>query len=646
MMKGLRRRLKSEARLWQSSALPGVAIIAAVAMARLTGLLQPLEWMALDRMLLLRPAEPMDERIVIIGINENDLHSLKTYPVPDGVLARLITQLQQYQPSAIGLDIFRDIPVEPGHRELAKIFQSTPNLFVVEKTLDQKTGEAVNPPAILPPGQAGFADMPLDADGYTRRSLLSTTDPNNPNGDAKFSLVARLADQYLHQTKGLELANASPPNDPNAMQFGTTILPQFTSHTGGYVGADAGGYQMLLNVRGGRKPFRVLSLSDVQDGRFRPEWLRNHIVLIGITAVSVKDVVNSAAVSSPNPGLVNGVEIQAHGVSQLVSAVLDHRPLLRTWAEGWEYVWIVGWGLLGIVVGRVLGFTVAEVAPTPWKILLAVGIASLGLGAIGGGFLLIGWWVPVVPAMMGLIFNGAGLTAALFYRYDQEIRARLKDRQQVIDQTFDAIHNGPLQRLALLLREAQENPSFPPPVISELNLLNQELREVNDAIRQETLHQVDSSYFSSNLELDVELPLHELLRQVYETTLDRDFLGFQTIKVCFPVFKPIGNFSLTLEQKRSLCRFLEEALCNVGKHAVEATKLWVFCGPEDGKQVIRVKDNGVSAVPIGTSPNGPTASSLRIGLGTRQANSLAKQLKGEFRRFGHMPQGIVCELVW
>jgi adenylate cyclase len=33
------------------------------------------------------------------------------------------------QPRAIGLDIYRDLPVEPGHEKLVQVFKSTPNLI-------------------------------------------------------------------------------------------------------------------------------------------------------------------------------------------------------------------------------------------------------------------------------------------------------------------------------------------------------------------------------------------------------------------------------------------------------------------------------------------------------------------------------------
>ncbi len=369
----------------------------------------------------------------------------------------------------------------------------------------------------------------------------------------------------------------------------------------------------------------MLSLGDMKAGRFQPDWIRGRIVLIGITAVSVKDVVNSAAIPSPNPGLVNGVELQAHGISQLLSAVLDGRPLLRTWAEGWEYLWIVGWGVIGMGLGRVLR--------SPWKVLLAVGITSVGLGGICYGLLLVGWWVPIVPAMMGLIFNGAGLTAALFYRYEQEIRARLKDRQQVIDQTFDAIHNGPLQQLAKLLREVQENPAVPRPVVTDLQALNQNLRAVYDSMQQETVHHADRLSLSHDLDLDLQTPLAELLQAVYDSTLNRDLTGFLTLKLVIPQFDPMVDRHLTPAQKRSLCRFLEEALCNVGKHAVAATKLWVFCGQENGDQVVRVTDNGTGMVAlidtaVGTPLDRMTDSATRIrhATGDRAGQATARHV--------------------
>ena len=63
------KRFKEEIIFWRVGILPGFVIVALVIAARLTGLLQFLELSALDNFLRLRPEEPVDERIVNVGIN-------------------------------------------------------------------------------------------------------------------------------------------------------------------------------------------------------------------------------------------------------------------------------------------------------------------------------------------------------------------------------------------------------------------------------------------------------------------------------------------------------------------------------------------------------------------------------------------------
>src|SRR5687767_8079531 len=94
--------------------LPGAAVMGVIIAARLTGSMQGLEWSAFDRMLRSRPPEPMDERVVVVGITERDISRLGTYPIPDRTLAELLTTLQSYQPTAIGVDLFRDLAVPSG----------------------------------------------------------------------------------------------------------------------------------------------------------------------------------------------------------------------------------------------------------------------------------------------------------------------------------------------------------------------------------------------------------------------------------------------------------------------------------------------------------------------------------------------------
>jgi CHASE2 domain-containing sensor protein len=433
MQQFLWRWLQQEWRIWRVGALPGLAVIGLVVLLRGLGTLQFLEWTALDYFLRSRPAEPMDERVLIVGINEDDIRQLQKYPIPDQELVALLQKIQSHQPSVIGFDIVRDYASE--QNQLSQAFQKSSNWMAIERIqMFEEDEEQTSAPAGVAPEQVGFVNAMLDDDKALRRSLLSATDVN---GEYHFSLTARLAIKYLSD-RGYEIDNIK--GDPEAFRFGKAELRRFAAGTGGYVNADDGGNQILINFRSGAQPFRTVSLTDIKTGKFKPEWIRDRIVLVGITSDIYKDVVNSGAVVKPADVSVFGVEIQAHAVSQIISAVLDGRSLLRALDDGWEYLWIVAWGMLGISLGRI--------SQSPLRILLGLGGTSILLVGVCFGVLIMGWWLPVVPAFMALFLNGAGLTAALFYRYGQDLQMRIQDRQLVINQTFDAIHSGPLQTLS------------------------------------------------------------------------------------------------------------------------------------------------------------------------------------------------------
>ena len=631
---------KTEVTTWRRGSLPGLMVIVAVMMARLSGALQFWELVTFDRFLLLRPPEPMDERIVIVGITEEDIQRAKTYPIPDRDIADLLKGLQDYQPIAIGLDIVRDIPVEPGHAELTSVFRSSKNAIGVEIALPDRSGFTVEPPPALPPEQVGFADTVLDDDGYQRRSLLGA---HKSPQDYRYSFPLRLAKSYL-ATKGIELEDGI--RDSDAKRFGSIELTRVQPNSGGYVGADAGGNQILLNVRSGTMPFRVISLAQI---KVNPDWIRGKIVLIGIMSFSAKDLASSGAIAGINPGRIYGVEMQAHATSQIISAVLDGRSLIRVWADGWEMLWIGVWGLLGMSLGRFLR--------SPWKILLGILITSISPIAICYGLILLGWWVPIVPVLLVLVLNGTGLMAALFYRHEQELRLRLEERQFAIEQTFNAIHSGPLQTLVGILRTAQGE-ATPSPFLPELQRLSQELRAVYGSVQRDAIADEPHLRMGSAIELALQAPLHELLYKVYSNTLEQELPYLKTIKFKIVQFDPLNTSHLRLEHKRALCRFLEEALCNVGKHAIEATRLTVICTQEGDRQVIRVADNGRGKLSDTEALNSAETncdkeitedinSKLQpSGLGTQLAKNLAKQLGGTFRRYPNQPRGIVCELTW
>lgn len=604
--------IKEEFVNWRVGLVPGIVVILVIFLARLTGKLQFLEWTTLDYFLRLRPQEATDERVVIVGINEADIRSVGSYPIPDGEIARLIQKLQTYQPRVIGLDLLRDLPVEPGHSELVKTFKQYNNIIGIEKVLPIQ----VAPPPDLPAKSVGFSDAIPDADGNLRRILLGT-----PTKEGyKFYLALQLAKTYLN-FENISLKNGII--DRHSMRFDTTELPRFVPNFGGYVGADAGGVQVLLNFRSGVKPFRILSLNQIKAG-VEPGWIRDRIVIIGVTSPGVDIAKSSATSINPLAGQVYGVEIQAHAVSQIVSAVLEQRQLLNSVCDGWEYLWIFTWGCLGIILCRL--------TKSPLKNFLFVGISGIILLISSYTLLIFGWWITVVPAMLALVINGVGLSA--FYQYDRSLKNRIAERQVIIDSMFDTIHNGPLQTLARLLKSVRDRDIPANQLISELEHLNYELRAVYQSAQKESLTEDDSICLGDGSEINLQAPTHEILYAVYSHTLERDFPCFKTLKVKVRTFEPIDDRHINIEQKRGLCRFLEEALCNIGKHAQGVTRLCATCTFKEGWYTLCITDNGA-----GNNSNVE-------GRGTQQSKNLARQLNGKFVRSSLSPQGTLCALSW
>lgn len=390
---------------------------------RLAGWLQPLELWAFDLSFRLRPQEPIDPHIVIVGIGDSDIDKVGEWHIPDAMVAQLLEKLKKQQPRAIGLDLFRNAPLEPGHQALTKVFETTPNLIGIEKRIGDINNSAIAPNPILKQrGQVASVDTVVDADNKVRRGMLYVT-PDD--GDAVPSLGLTLALIYL------EAQGVTPEPETINLQLGKAAFVPFEANDGGYVGADAGGYQILLNFRGSARSFRTVSIGDVLADRVPPEWVRDRIVLIGATASKLRDVFETPyngglfAASQPTPG----VEIQANLASQIISAALNGRLLIKVWSEPLEWLWIFAWASIGATLswiprylegleGRSLHNNINLGAWTFTTIVLTSG----SLGGICYLAFLSGWWIPVIPPALASIGSATAiaLTIASLERQDRQ----------------------------------------------------------------------------------------------------------------------------------------------------------------------------------------------------------------------------------
>ncbi|WP_239651469.1 CHASE2 domain-containing protein [Neosynechococcus sphagnicola] len=407
----------------EKSELLVIAITAVVVSGVLLGMrqlgwLQPMELLAYDQMVRLRHDRGPDPRLLVVGITEDDInHFAKRWPLPDQVLADAIARIQLHQPRAIGLDIWRNVPNEPGHQALLRQFQA-PNVFVITKI-----GDVPPPPSFLQAkNQIGSNDVAIDPDGVLRRNLLfpSTNDPVYlpfSEDGVFYALSLRLALAYL-AVEGI-YPQASPTN-PNYLKLGRAVFVPLRYHAGGYQNIDAArndqdvrGYQSLINY-GSRNPAPQVSLRALLEGKVSPDLIQNKIVLVGAVALSTKDLFltpYSAGDTSKN-AVMPGVMIHAQAISQILDAAHGQQTLFWFWPEWAEVVWIIGWTLMG--------GGLAWLIQHPMSLGLS-GVLMLGvlLGITFSIFTQDGW-IPLAAPGLGVVMMGIALVTYRAYQAQQQ----------------------------------------------------------------------------------------------------------------------------------------------------------------------------------------------------------------------------------
>jgi len=366
-------------------ALWGTGIAGLLLLLRLTGWLQGPELILYDQFFQFRQPALADSRITIVTIDEPDLQQIRRFPIPDQVLAETLQNINAQAPRLIGLDLYRDLPVEPGNQQLTELLETLPNLIGIEKAV----GSQIAPPEVLnQQGRVGFADQVLDGDGKVRRALLTV---RNQTGLHE-SLALKLALACLEEE---DIFPEALPSQSSAMQLGKAQIFPFRQYDGGYVRADAGGYQIMLNYRGPIDRFQTYSVRQVLAGEVPTNAVRDRIILIGSIAESVNDLFQTPYSSSwfgPSAQM-SGVTIHANILSQLLASSLDGRPMLRTWAEGTEWLWTWAWAVAGAGVAWWLkGFG---------RIVAAGILGSVIIFVTCYLAFLAGWWLPLLPGVLG-----------------------------------------------------------------------------------------------------------------------------------------------------------------------------------------------------------------------------------------------------
>lgn len=361
-----------------------------------SGNLEILEMAAYDLFIRMEPKlKAEDSRITIIEISEKDIQALGHWPLTDEVLAKAIAILLGSNPMAIGVDIYRDIPVPPGTDELNRVFVDNPQLVGI-----MTVGDKGVPPLSVIKGteQEGFGDIVVDRGGIVRRALLFLDDGQN----TFLSFALRLATLYL-TVDGITLQ--PDPVNPQHLRLKDTTIRPFEQNDGGYIKADARGYQFLLDYRDMGIPFRTYSFSSLLAGNIPPESITSRIILIGVGAQSVKDSFYTPLSRGfdEDQQILPGVVLHGHIVNQLLRFAIDGVSQIATLTGKQKLIWLFFWSLLGGIVGF------RTHSARRFSVTMAFGLLGLFFAAFAA--FLANWWIPLVPPALSF-FNSAVVVTA------------------------------------------------------------------------------------------------------------------------------------------------------------------------------------------------------------------------------------------
>lgn len=364
---------------------------------RQLGITQPLELAAYDRMVQWHPPAKLDSRLLIVAITEKDIRAQKQWPISDLVMARVLSTLQSHSPKIIGLDLYRDLPVPPGHEQLVAQLHK-PNVIAISNLTPNPIDKIPSPPS-LPPERVGFNTFPVDPDAVVRRNLLFGW----VDGKMYYSFSLRLALGYL-AAQGINIQASA--DDSEILQLGKAVFTPLETNVGGYENIDAAGYQVLLNYRSRNNFARQVTLTQVLNGEVNPSWIKDKVILIGSTAPSLKDFfLTPYSPSLSTNHKMTGVGIHAQMVSQIIDAATGERPLFSFWTEAQEILWIASWTVISAILS--------------WKIRHPLGLGLtciLMLGVLAGScFYLFSQqsiWIPVASPGLAFLVTG-GVVVAL-----------------------------------------------------------------------------------------------------------------------------------------------------------------------------------------------------------------------------------------
>ena len=411
-------------------AYSSLVIAALIVAARFFGILQSAELGFYDFLIRSWQREAgQDDRLLVVEVTQADVRAQEKRgekmrdSLSNETLVKLLAKLDELNPRAVGLDIYREYPLNTNDKwdKLLKQRFDKPKLFAVCKV--GKNGSEVPPPPGIPLERVGFSNFAVDSDNVLRRQLLAfdadkffVDDNSDKKSDcgANFSFNLLLANHYLMNSKtdarkpiGFKAPLKTEEEDKYCqdLKFGDAVFPNFHAFTGGFQGKnEAFGCQVLLDYR--RSPIaETTTVEDLLDGTFKPQKKhKDRIILIGIAQRDgIKDYHNTPYTADSGEQM-SGVEVHAQKVSQILNTVSGERRLiwvLPQWRgiQWGEILWISGWAMIG---GVLVWWSRASWSSTA-VIIIVCGSSFI---VCYFAFQIFSLWLPFVPSISVLLLTG------------------------------------------------------------------------------------------------------------------------------------------------------------------------------------------------------------------------------------------------
>jgi len=394
----------------RAGAVSGGIVCALVLALRALGWLQPLDLALYDQDLRRFGSAPaVASPLLLVEIREEDIREQGHWPISDRTLATALRTLLDADVAAIGLDLYRDLPVAPGVAAFDRLLREEPRVVAVHKFGALDT-EGIGGPSDLGPDRIGFNDLLLDPDGVVRRALLYQDDGV---GDVQPSFALVLALRAL-AAQGVQ--PAPDPQQPEWLRLGAATLRPFGARDGGYAAVDDSGYQLLLDHARPPRSFESVSLGELLRGEVDPARLRGRVVVVGSNAKSLPDNFRV-----PGGAIVPGLELHAHTVDQLLRlASGDARPL-GLLPDSVEAALVLAVALAGCALG--LGVPGRPVLGTG-ALIATVAAGSSALWLAGALAFRAGLWLPMAGPLLAWV-GSVGIVTSWVARREQRERTQV-----------------------------------------------------------------------------------------------------------------------------------------------------------------------------------------------------------------------------